>query len=244
MLTEQQIARYSRQIILQPVGGKGQQRLLSASAAIVGRGEMAAIAALYLTAAGIGEITLARPMVRDPASHGIDAGDLEALNPDCHVALSSLSFDAATAEEIARRHDCIIVAGAAADTTVSLNLACVRLCKPLVWGSAAGSIGRMTVLAGDQPGTPCYGCLRRCLEESWPDGDFAQLAGAVFGAVSAFVGTLQATAVIKLILGLEASTPARLLTYDALAAVVRETNIAKDPCCEVCGAVQLGARRS
>ena len=59
MLTEQQIARYSRQIILQPVGGKGQQRLLSASAAIVGRGEMATTAALYLTAAGIGEITLA-----------------------------------------------------------------------------------------------------------------------------------------------------------------------------------------
>ena len=67
----------------------------------------------------------------------------------------------------------------------------------------------------------------------------------MLGAVGAFVGTLQATAVIKLILGLEASTPARLLTYDALAAVVRDTNIVKDPRCEICGAVQPGrARRS
>jgi adenylyltransferase/sulfurtransferase len=238
MLTEQQIARYSRQIILQPVGGKGQQKLLSASAVIVGRGDMATTAALYLTAAGIGKIALA-------GTKGINPGDLNSLNPDCHVVLSSAPGDAATAEEIARRHEFVIVAGAAADTTAALNLPCVRLCKPLVWGGAGGSVGRMAVLAGSQPGTPCYGCLQQGLEESRAAGDSTQLSGAVFGAVGAFVGALQATAVIKLILGLATSTPARLLTYHALAAVVRETNIVKDPRCEICGAAQPGrARRS
>jgi adenylyltransferase/sulfurtransferase len=237
MLTEQQIARYSRQIVLQPVGGKGQQKLLSTSAAIVGRGDMATTAALYLTAAGIGKITLA-------GTNGIDPGDLNSLNPDCHVVRSSAPRDAATAEEIARRHDFVIVAGATADTTVALNVPCVYLRKPLVWGSAGGSVGRMAVLAGRQPGTPCYGCLQQGLEGSRADGDSTQLSGAVFGAVSAFVGALQATAVIKLILGLDTSTPA-LLTYDALAAVVRETHIVKDLRCEVCGAAQPGrARRS
>jgi molybdopterin/thiamine biosynthesis adenylyltransferase len=239
MLTEQQITRYSRQIILEPVGGKGQQRLLSSSAAIVGRGEMATIAALYLTAAGIGKITLTGP-------HSINPDDLEALNPDCQVVLSSASLDAVAAEDMVRRHDLIIVAGAPADTTASLNLACVRLGKPLVWGGAGRGIGRMAVLAGERPGTPCYGCLQRCLHESRPDGDSNQpLSGAVFDAVAGFVGTLQATAAIKLIIELEASAPARLLTYDALAAVVRDTNIVKDPRCEICGAEQpVRARQS
>jgi adenylyltransferase/sulfurtransferase len=177
-------------------------------------------------------------MVRGPASHGIDPGDLEALNPDCQVTLSAAAVDAAAAEEITRRHDFIIVAGAATDVTACLNLACVRSCKPFVWGSAGGSIGRVAVLAGGQPGTPCYGCLQRCSEESWTRGDPNELPGGLLGAVAAFVGTLQATAVIKLILGLEASAPGRLLTYDALAAAVREVGIAKDPRCGICGAGQ------
>ena len=236
MLSEQQIARYSRQIILHPVGGKGQQKLLSGSAAIVGGGNMAATAALYLAAAGIGNVTLA-------GSNGIDPSDLGTLNPDCHVMLSSISLDVPGAEEITRRHDFIIAAGADADTVVSLNLACVRLRKPLVWGSACGSIGRMAVLAGGQPGTPCYGCLQRCLDEHRADAASTQPSGAVAGAVAAFVGTLQATAVIKLILGLETCTPARLLTCDALAAVVRDANVVKDPCCEICGTVRPGRAR-
>jgi molybdopterin/thiamine biosynthesis adenylyltransferase len=227
MLTEQQIARYSRQIVLQSVGGKGQQKLLCASAAIAGRGEMAAAAALYLTAAGIGKITLA-------GTHGVDPGDLSSLNPDCCVVRSSVPRDVAAAEEIAHRHDCIIAAGTAAETTAALNMACVRSGKPLVWGSAAGYVGRMAVLAGSQPGAPCYGCLQQRLEECEAGGDAAQVSGAV----GAFVGTLEATAVIKLVLELATSTPARLLTYDALAAVVHETNIVKDPCCEICGSPQ------
>jgi molybdopterin/thiamine biosynthesis adenylyltransferase len=233
MLSEQQIARYSRQIILQPVGGKGQQKLLSGSAAIIGGGDMATTAALYLTAAGIGKITLV-------GANAIDPGDLEALNPDCHVVLSSVSLDAAGAEEITRRHDVIIVAGAAADTVASLNLACVRWRKPLVWGNAGRSIGWMAVLAGGQPGSPCYGCVQQCLEERGADDDSTQPSGAVAAAVAAFIGTLQATAVIKLICGLEMSSPARLLACDGLAGIVRDTNIAKDPRCAACGAMQPG----
>jgi len=229
MLAEQQVARYSRQIILPGFGGKGQQRLLSASAAIIGAGQMAATAALYLVAAGVGTIRLGGP-------HDIDLGHLEALNPDCWVAPWPAEVDTVGAENIARGHDFTIVAGAAAEATAALNLACVRLGKPLVWGSAEGNIGRMAVFAGGQPGMPCYGCLQARLEENWSARGCSQPGGAVFGAVAAFVGTLQATTVIKLVLGLEASTPAQLLTYDGLAAVVHQTAIAKDPRCDVCSA--------
>jgi molybdopterin/thiamine biosynthesis adenylyltransferase len=229
MLAEQQVARYSRQIILPGVGGKGQQRLLSASAAIIGEGQMATTAALYLVAAGLGTIRLGGP-------HDIDLADLEALNPDCQVAPWPAEVDAVGAENIARGHDFTIVAGAAAEATAALNLACVRLGKPLVWGSAEGDIGRMAVLAGGQPGMPCYRCLQPRSEENCSARDSSQPAGAMFGVVGAFVGALQATMVIKLVLGLEAPTPARLLTYDGLAAAVRQTAIAKDPRCDVCGA--------
>jgi molybdopterin/thiamine biosynthesis adenylyltransferase len=229
VLAEQQVARYSRQIIVPGVGGKGQQMLLSASVAIIGRGQMAATAALYLIAAGVGTISVGGP-------DDIDLADLAALNPDCRVELWPAEVDTAGAENIARGHDFTIVAGAAAEATAALNLACVRLGKPLVWGGVEGNVGRMAVLAGGQPGVPCYGCLQPSLDEDWSARDSSQPGGAVFGAVAAFVGTLQAMTVVKLVLGLETSTPARLLTYDGLAAVVSQTDIAKDPRCGVCAA--------
>jgi adenylyltransferase/sulfurtransferase len=229
MLTEQQVARYSRQIILPGVGGKGQQTLLSASAAIIGAGQMAATAAIYLVAAGLGTIRLGGP-------HDIDLADLEALNPDCQVAPWPAEVDTVGAENIARGHDFTIVAGAAAEATAALNLACVRLGKPLVWGGAEGNVGRMAVFAGGQPGMPCYGCLQPRLEEDYSARDSSQPGGAMFDAVAAFVGTLQATTVIKMVLKLEECTPPRLLTYDGLTAIVHQTAIAKDPRCHVCGA--------
>jgi molybdopterin/thiamine biosynthesis adenylyltransferase len=182
-----------------------------------------------LVAAGLGTIRLGGP-------HDIDLADLEALNPDCQVAPWPAEVDTVGAENIARGHDLTIVAGAAAEATAALNQACVRLGKPLVWGSAEANIGRMAVFAGGQPGMPCYGCLQPRLEEDWSARDSSQLGSAVSGAVAAFVGTLQAMTVIKLVLGLETSTPAQLLTYDGLAAVVSQTAIAKDPRCHVCGA--------
>jgi molybdopterin/thiamine biosynthesis adenylyltransferase len=230
MLTEQQIARYSRQIILLPVGGRGQQKLLSASVALVGVGEMATAAALYLAAAGIGELSVI-------GAEGFACSDLETLNPDCRLAFSAPVITSDDAVGAVGRHDVVVDAGSPSATAVLLNAACVSLCKPLVWGATAGAVGQATVLAGYRTAVPCYCCLQ--LYGLWQDQRGEAVGGvspsaALFGAVRAFIGTVQATEVIKLILGLEATLMGRRLVYDACEAVVRDEGIVNHPRCEVC----------
>lgn len=232
MLSDEQIARYSRQIILPQVGGKGQQALLSAAGAVVGTGEMAATAALYLAAAGVGALTLAGAAETAP-------GDLEALNPDCHVVLSAAPAEATTADALVRGHDVIVAADAAADLVSRLNVACVAQRKPLVWGGVDGSTGCMAVLVG-APEAACYGCLQRRGRVPVLPYESGRSGSAVLGSVAAFIGTLQATAAIEQILGLRSATVARLLTYEALAATVCETRLDKEPDCPICGTASAG----
>ena len=230
MLTESQIARYSRQIILPSVGGRGQQKLLSASVAVAGAGEMAAVAALYLAAAGIGELSVI-------GGESLACSDLEALNPDCHLTVCALPITTDDAAAVVRHHDVVIDAGSASATALLLNAACVTLCRPLVWGAAAGAVGQATVLAGYRAAVPCYCCLQlhglRQDQRREAVGGGAPSA-ALAGAVGAFIGTVQATEVIKLVLGLDATLMGRRLVYDACEAVVREEHIVNHPRCEVC----------
>lgn len=233
MLTDQQIARYSRQIILPQVGGRGQQKLLSTRVAVVGGGEMACAAGLYLAAAGIGELSMI-------GCEQSVCNDLEALNPDCHVAFSTVPTSGDEASKIARRHDIVVDAGGPSATTSFLNAACFALHKPLVWGTVAGALGQAAVLAGYRVAVPCYGCqqiqaARQDLVRSATGREsvLASLA-AVSRAVGGFIGTVQSTEVVKLTLGLDRTLVGRLLVYDALNAVVREVNIVKDSRCAVC----------
>ncbi len=226
MLSEEQIARYSRQIILPQIGGKGQQALLSAAGAVVGTGEMAATAALYLAAAGLGALTLAGAAETAPE-------DLEALNPDCRVALCAAPAEATMADGLVRGHDVIIAADAAVELVSELNVACVAQRKPLVWGGVDGGIGCMAVLGG-APAAVCYGCLQQHRRVRLLPHESSRGGSAVLGAVAAFIGTLQATAAIKHILGLPSATVARLLTYDALAAGICETRLDTEPGCPIC----------
>ncbi len=220
MLSEAQILRYNRQIILPTVGGKGQRRLLSASAAIVGPGEMAAAAALYLSAAGVGRLTLV----------GADApAEFETLNPDCQVLAAQLPPTAAAAADLAGHHDVVVAADSAPETNRRLNAACVSSRKPLLWGDVHGHTGRFAVLAA-RPEVPCYDCLRADVERN-----VAPLRSALTPMVAAFIGATQAAEVLKLMLTMDGCGAGRLFTYDGLAAVMRQTAIAKDPHCAVCG---------
>ncbi len=220
MLSEAQILRYNRQIILPAVGGKGQRQLLSASAAIVGPGEMAAAAALYLSAAGVGRLTLV----------GVDApAEFETLNPDCQVLAARLPLTAAAAAELAGHHDVVVAAGSAHETDRQLNAACVSTRTPLLWGDVHGHTGRFAVLATG-PEVPCYECLRAGMERA-----AAPLRSALTGVVAAFIGATQAAEVLKLMLKMDVCGAGRLFTYDGLAAVMRQTAVVKDPHCAVCG---------
>ena len=226
MLGDEQIARYSRQIILPQVGGKGQQRLLSAAVALVGRGEMATTAALYLAAAGVGALTLAG------AADGA-AADLETLNADCHVLVSAWPDEAAGADDLARGHEVVIAADVQPDMALHLNAACVARRKRLLWGRAEGGTGWMAVLAG-APEAACFGCLERRWQPPPLPQQWRGASPVVRGGVAAFIGTLQATAVIQQMLDIESTTTARFLTYDALEVAVTDTRLDKDPHCLIC----------
>lgn len=222
MLTETQIERYSRQIILPEVGGRGQEKLLSANVAIVGTGALAHAAAFYLAAAGIGRLAVA-------AVESI-ASALTALNPDCRTTTLPADVTADTAASIAREHDVVIVGNAEQQTSNLLNAASVARRTPLVWGNAAGAVGHVTTFTGHQTAAPCFQCLPAQPQAVPPRG-----AVALAGMVAAFIGTLQATEAIKTILGMETGLAGRMLIYDALTMDVREVRVAKDPQCPACG---------
>lgn len=239
MLSDLQIARYSRQIILPAVGGRGQRKLLATRVAVVGDQEMAGTAALYLAAAGIGELAIvgrARPL----------ADDLDAANPDCQVRACPLPATEDDAAALVSHCDIVVDAGSPSAIAGLLNTQCCAGRKPLVWGTAATAVGRATVFAGFRPSLPCYQCWRRHAANAPPldFGSAPDAAGSrppltvLAGAVGAFIGTLQATETIKLALGVEPALMGRMLVYDALEVTVRETAIAKSPDCPICGTLR------
>jgi molybdopterin/thiamine biosynthesis adenylyltransferase len=224
MLTEQQVERYSRQIILPQVGGRGQQRLLEAAVAIVGADDRCATAAVYLAASGVG--TLGISPTAAPALTGV--------NPDCaHRHLPPVTR--ATAAAIVHTYDVVLACSADSDTCILLNAACVAARTPFVWGDTHGALGRIAVLAGSDTDASCY----TCLVAQGSQGPAHTEQAAVFAeATAAFVGTLQAAEAIKLLLGIGATPAGRVLTYDALAGTVIERRVAKDPHCTTCGAAR------
>lgn len=213
MLTDQQIERYSRQIILPNVGGRGQEGLLSASVALVGTGELCVTAAQYLAAAGVGRLTVPAPVL----------AAVEDLNPDCRAQPSSSA-------EVVRSHDVVISAGAPLETCRAVNAACVACGTPLVWGELGGRVGQVTVFAGHRPDAPCYQCAR-----PQPNGE-VEAADVLAGVTAALVGTLLATEALKAVLGIGRSLTGRMLVYDLRGTVVHESALSKDPLCIDCGA--------
>jgi molybdopterin-synthase adenylyltransferase len=244
MLSDAQIERYSRQIILPQVGGRGQEKLLAASVAVLGAGGMGCTAAVYLAAAGVGrlqiidteEVTphdLAHGFLGTAAAVGHNraltaAAMLDGLNPDCAVTSLTQPVNDGIAAEAVSTHDVILCGAAPNDACLAVNTACLLHRKPLLWGDADGFRGKFALLAGADPATPCYGCLQR----SPSSGLHAE---GVFGPTAAFIGTLQALVAIEIILGLDARRHGQMVEYDALDLSVREMTITKEPRCGTCG---------
>jgi molybdopterin/thiamine biosynthesis adenylyltransferase len=221
MLTDEQIERYSRQIILPELGGRGQERLLSAAVALVGTGELGMSAALYLAAAGVGTLGVGTAV----------AAAIAGLNPDCRTRplAAALGSDAALA--IARDYDLVVAADLAPEACSSLNAACVARRRPLLWGKTTGCAGYAAVFAGHRTDGPCFNCMRPPLPPTGAHPDVLAVTTA------AFIGTLLATEAIKILIGIEATRTQRMLIFDALETTVREGSVSKDPQCDTCGAV-------
>ena len=245
MLSNEQIERYSRQIILPQVGGRGQERLLGAALAIVGADRIGCTAALYLAGAGVGKLTIIDNRCTEcgngkaarQSNYAREAAAyLNGLNPDCRITALAAPVNAALAAAVTRDNDILVDAAGSHETSVVLNRVCLTERKPLVWGAVAGVLGAIGVFAGPWPHASCYECYRDA--PSAPPmtaGD----AGPVGRMAADFIGALQAAEVIKIILGMETDVVGSILLCDAEDMTVRELTPARNPHCHSCGAPSL-----
>jgi adenylyltransferase/sulfurtransferase len=246
LLSEEQIHRYARHIVLPEVGGKGQARLLSARVALVGAGGLGSAAALYLAAAGVGALGIVDGDVVDLSNlqrqilhHTRDIGrpktasardSIVALNPDVLVETHPVRLTAGNDASILGAYDLVLNCSDNFPTRYLVSDACVLLKKPLVDGSIFRFEGQATVYL---PGNGCYRCL---FPVPPPAGTVPTCAEAgVFGVLPGLVGVIQAPEAIKLILGIGRTLASRLLLVDALAMDFREVQLQRNPNCRVCG---------
>jgi len=246
-LTEDQITRYSRHILLKEVGGKGQKKLLNAKVLIIGAGGLGAPIALYLAAAGVGQIGIADAddvdvsnLQRQVIHFTPDVGKpkvtsakekMEAINPDVSVKTYQEWVSAANIGQMIEEYDFVIDGTDNFAAKFLINDACVLAGKPYSHGGILQFDGQtMTVLPGE---SPCYRCI---FPEPPPKDAIPTCSQAgVIGVLPGVLGTLQATEAIKYILGQGDLLTGRLLTYSALRMRFREVPIKKNKKCPICG---------
>jgi adenylyltransferase/sulfurtransferase len=246
-LTTDDLSRYSRHLILPEVGMEGQQKLKAARVLCVGTGGLGSPLALYLTAAGIGTLglvdfdvvdasNLQRQIIHSTKDIGrkkLDSAEekLKALNPAINIVKHDTMLSSANALEIIKDYDIVADGTDNFPTRYLVNDACVLLGKPNAYGSIFRFEGQASVFATEQG--PCYRCL---YPEPPPPGLVPSCAeGGVLGILPGLVGVIQATEVIKLILGKGEPLIGRLLLVDALNMRFRELKLRKNPECPVCG---------
>ncbi len=245
--TNEQLERYSRHIILQEVGVKGQKKLLNASVLIIGAGGLGAPAALYLAAAGVGTIgivdadevdlsNLQRQVIHTTNDVGkakvkSAAETMEAINPDVTVKTYRTFVDASNIMDLIKDYDFIIDGTDNFPAKFLINDACVMAEKPF---SHAGIIRFKGQLMTYVPGEgPCY----RCVFKNPPPKDAVPTCkqAGVIGAMGGVIGSLQAMEAIKYIIGKGDLLTGKLLTYDALKMEFHTIKLPKDDHCAVCG---------
>jgi len=239
------LSRYSRQLVLPGVGPEGQAKLAQARVLVVGAGGLGSPASLYLAAAGVGTLGVAdsdtvdvsnlqRQILHDTPSGGslkVDSAGkrIGELNPDIRVEKIPSMITAENAMDIIVKYDIVVDGTDRVATRFLLNDACHFARKPLVYGAVFRFEGQATVF---MPEGPCYRCV-------YPGPGSAEpmncAEGGVLGVLPGLVGMVQATEVLKLILGLGEGLNGRLLLYDALKMAFRELKITRDPGCNLCG---------
>jgi molybdopterin/thiamine biosynthesis adenylyltransferase/rhodanese-related sulfurtransferase len=245
-LTAEQRERYSRHLLLPEVGAEGQQKLLDAKVLLLGAGGLGSPAALYLAAAGVGTLgivdndvvdvsNLQRQVIHSTDRVGVSKVDsaeetINGLNPDVKVEKYDVRLGPENIMEIIEGYDVVVDGLDNFPTRYLLNDASVRLKIPVVSAAILGFEGQLSVFKPYDG--PCY----RCLFPYPPPAELAPSCGAngVLGVLPGTMGLLQATEVIKLILGEGKPLIGRLMLYDALEASFTEVRIPRDPQCPIC----------
>ncbi|AYC35016.1 molybdopterin-synthase adenylyltransferase MoeB [Pseudomonas cavernae] len=248
MLSDQELLRYSRQILLAQIDIDGQLRLKHSRALIVGLGGLGSPVALYLAAAGVGELHLAdfdtvdltnlqRQIAHDSQSIGLAKVDsamarLTSLNPEVRLQAHRAALDEDSLAAAVAAVDLVLDCSDNFATREAVNAACVAARKPLVSGAAIRLEGQLSVFDPRRADSPCYHCL-------YGHGSEAELTcseAGVVGPLVGLVGSLQALEALKLLAGFGEPLVGRLLLIDALGSRFRELRVKRDPACAVCGA--------
>ena len=246
-MNDEQLLRYSRQIMLPQIDIEGQQKLFDAHVLIIGVGGLGSPAAIYLTAAGIGTLTLAdfdrveltnlqRQVVHRHAD--INRSKVESarrnlleINPDVRINTIDHRAEGQVLDELVQRADVVIDASDNYQTRFSVNAACVAQRTPLVSGAAIRFEGQISVFDKRGRDNPCYNCLYRAYESE----EETCSENGVLAPVVGIIGSMQAVEAIKLICGIGVPLNGRLLILDALSMNWRSMQLKRDPACPVCG---------
>jgi adenylyltransferase/sulfurtransferase len=246
-LTKDQIARYSRQLILPQLGIQGQERLLRSAVLVIGARGLGSPAALYLTAAGVGTIGLVDDEAVEVNNlhrqilHG--AGDvgraktesgrarLQALNPEVVVRAHCARFSALNAEALVRAYDVVVDGSDNVSTRYLANDACVLAGRPLVHGGVVHLRGQVMVIAPKRSA-----CLRCVFPEPPGRGEIpsCQEAG-ILGSAAGVIGSLMAHEALKMLAGIGSALTDRLIVFDGEPSRFREVAVRRDTSCAVCG---------
>ena len=248
-MTDEQLLRYARHLMLDEIGIEGQRRLLAAHALVIGAGGLGSPVALYLGTAGVGRITLVdnddvdltnlqRQIAHNVSRVGQPKAEsaratVAAINPSVELRALVQRADARLLDELVPSADVVLDCCDNFATRHAVNAACVRHGKPLVSGAAIGWDAQISVYDTRQTAAPCYACVFP------PTAAYQDTACSTMGVLAPLVGiigSLQAAEAIKLLTGAGSSLTGRLQMLDARSMSFSEIAVARDPGCAVCGA--------
>lgn len=247
MLSDDNLLRYSRQILLKEVDIDGQLKIGAGRVLVVGLGGLGSPVALYLAAAGVGELQLAdfdtldltnlqRQVLHDTSGVGQSKVDsamtrLAALNPQVRLVPLRRALDADTLAAAVAAVDVVVDCCDNFATRAAVNAACVAAGRPLVSGAAIRLAGQLAVFDPRRAESPCY----HCLYGAGSDEELTCSEAGVLGPLVGTIGSLQALETLKLLAGFGEPLVGRLLLVDALTSRFRELRVQRDPHCAVCG---------
>lgn len=245
-LSDEEMLRYNRQIVLRGFDFDGQEELKASRVLVIGLGGLGCAAAPYLASAGVGHLTLLdfdtvslsnlqRQILHSDAKIGMAKvasaqQQLDAINPHCQLEPIDAQLDDAQLSALIARHDAVVDCTDNVDTREQINRLCFQHKVPLISGAAIRMEGQLSVFTW-QPGEPCYRCISRLFGEQV----LSCVEAGVMAPLVGVIGAMQAMETLKVLTAFGQPASARLLMYDAMSAEFRSMKVAQDAHCEVCG---------
>ena len=250
ILTDQEVERYARQVIMPEIGETGQKKLLDAKVLILGAGGLGAPVIAGLAGAGVGHLTVIDDDVVELTNlnrqiiHSVDRLAMnkaesaalfsKSLNPDIQVHTQTSRFSEKNADEVVGSHDLVVDCTDNVETRYLINRMCHKHKVPLVFAGAVRTDGQVTCFVPDAEESPCLRCIFPQTELDYDQAPSCSVAG-VLGSTTLIIGALQTAEAIKLLTQTGTALIGRLLLYDGLSARFTEISVPVDPACTVCG---------